>query len=83
MKIEVKENIFWDTEASVQSNDAIDWYNSEIYNDKMNKVTPEKDSLGRPSKWTIDEDTFTVMIERVYRNKTWAKDKDIVTISQK
>lgn len=49
----------------------------------MNKVTPEKDNLGRPIKWTIDEDTFTVMIERVYRNKTWAKDNDIVTISQK
>lgn len=83
MKIEVKENVFWDTEASIQSNDAIDWYNSEIYNNKMNKVIPEKDNLGRPIKWTIDEDTFIVVIERVYRNRTWAKDKDIVTISQK
>ena len=88
MKIEVKENVFWDNESKIQSDEAYNWI-SEIRNelafrkDTVDKIQPEYDKFDRPVKWTINNDTYVVEITRDYINKdtpSWALNTEKINI---
>jgi hypothetical protein len=82
MIIEVKKDVFWDTEAQVQSDAAREWLNTDIY-PQTDNTTPTLDEFKRPVLWVIPTDTCTVNIHRIYttQSSSWAMDRDTIVVT--
>ena len=83
MKIEVKENVFYDDELEVQSDELNQWLNDEAL-PKRADSTPEEDVYARPCRWVINMTTCFVVITREYihQNYSWAmKDEKVIITS--
>ena len=87
MKIELSENIFWDTQLNVQNDDTLNWINENVYNKlglgDPNLLIPEKDKYGRPIKWNYITDKYTIEIVREYifpNSGKWSKKGDLINV---
>ena len=93
MKIEVKKSVYWDTEATTQSDKAYAWMREQnlarmatsATSDK-NMIAPELDSNKRPIKWIIEHETCIVEIVREYVQPigpSWAMKRDRIIVTSK
>ena len=93
MKIEVKKGVYWDTEATTQSDKAYAWMREQNLarmamapTTDGNMVAPELDVNKRPIKWVIEHETCIVEIVREYVQPigpSWAMKKDHITVTSK
>ena len=93
MKIEVKKGVYWDTEATTQSDKAYAWMREQNLGrmamaptSDSNMVAPELDLNRRPIKWVIEHETCIVEIVREYVQPigpSWAMKKDHITVTSK
>lgn len=93
MKIEVKKGVYWDTEATTQSDKAYAWMREQNLariamapTSDSNMVAPELDLNRRPIKWVIEHETCIVEIVREYVQPigpSWAMKKDHITVTSK
>lgn len=72
MKIEVKEGVFWDTEAATQSEEAISWIQEEV---RPNLGAQTFDQFKRPDERVYENETVIVTEKQVYisENGDWAR----------
>ena len=72
MIIEVKTGVFWDTEATTQSEEAIAWLQGDI---RPNLSAPTMDEFQRPYERTFSNETVTVIERQIYinHNHDWAR----------
>ena len=93
MKIEVKKGVYWDTEATTQSDKAYAWMREQnlarmamsATSDK-NMIAPELDLNKRPIKWVIEHETCIVEIVREYVQPigpSWAMKRDRIVVTSK
>lgn len=89
MRIELSENIFWDTESVIQEEETLNWLNDNVRNklgldaSDPNMITPELDDYGRPVRWVYVGDNFTIEIIREYifpNSGKWAKRSDSINV---
>lgn len=93
MKIEVKKSVYWDTEATTQSDKAYAWMREQNLarmamapTSDSNMVAPELDLNRRPIKWVIEHETCIVEIVREYVQPigpSWAMKKDHIIVTSK
>ena len=72
MKIEVKEGVFWDTEAAAQSEEAMNWIQEEV---RQNLGEETLDEFNRPYERVYENDTVIVTEKQVYisPSHSWAR----------
>ena len=72
MIIEVKEGVFWDTEATIQSEEAIRWLQEDV---RPNLSAPTIDEFQRPYERMYSNETVTVIERQLYINQNydWAR----------
>lgn len=72
MIIEVKEGVFWDTETTLQSEEAIAWLQEDV---RPNFSAPVMDAYQRPAVRTFENETVTVTENQIYiaENYDWAR----------
>ena len=70
--IEVKQGIFWNPEATTQSEEAMQWLMEEV---KPNLGQPVIDGFGRPDTRTFENDAVVVVEKQLYINENtdWAR----------
>ena len=93
MKIEVKKGVYWDTEATTQSDKAYAWMREQNLarmsmapTSDSNMVAPELDLNRRPIKWVIEHETCIVEIVREYVQPigpSWAMKRDRIVVTSK
>ena len=85
MIIEVKTNVYWDTESQTQSTEALEWFSNNVrvkmgmLPSDTSKVQPTYDQWHRPVEWVFNFNGFSVNIIRHYcalEEPTWALDYD-------
>lgn len=84
MKIEVTENVFWDDELEVQSEEYNQWFSEEAI-PLLAQATPEIDSFMRPFIWVADFSSFVVTMEREYvdQSTSWAMKTETIILTNK
>lgn len=84
MLIKIKDNIIWNTESIVQSEETIDWFKKEVY-PLLETVEPVYDIFNRPEKWTVNIDgvTVTQIREYIYDSSSWAMKGDRIIVLKK
>ena len=72
MKIEVKEGVYWDTEAAIQSEEAMNWIQEEV---RPNFGAQSLDQFKRPDERVYENETVMVTEKQVYisENGDWAR----------
>ena len=72
MKIEVKQDVFWDTETKIQSEEAITWMQEEV---RPNLSLPTLDAHQRPNERTFENTTVKVIEKQIYiaESNDWAR----------
>lgn len=72
MKIEVKEGIFWDTEAPTQTEEAMNWIQEVV---RPNLGDETLDEFNRPYQRVYENDTVIVTEKQVYisPSHSWAR----------
>lgn len=92
MKINVMQGVVWETEATVQSEEAMSWLRNDVLTrmgteiGEFDKTEPESDSNHRPIRWVIDMTVCIVTIVREYvkpNSSSWAMKKDTITVTPK
>lgn len=68
MIIEVKTGVFWDTETTIQSEEAIQWLQEDV---RPNLSAPTMDEFQRPYERTFFNETVTVIERQVYINQNY------------
>lgn len=72
MTIQLTENLYWDTEASQQSEEVMEYIMNTV---KPNLSAPTRDEMGRPLERNYETDTAIITERQVYINdKNWARD---------
>jgi len=83
MQIEVIPGVFWDTEKTQQSPEAIEWLQTEV---RPNLGDPIFDAHKRPHERTYENENLTVTERQIYIDESpdWARKgvKYIVTIKE-
>ena len=89
MKIVIKDNVVWDTDAKEQSEAALAWMREEnlsrlgMSQKDVGMIIPELDKFRRPYKWVIVHDTCVVEVIREYvepSSSSWAMKRDVITV---
>jgi len=72
MKIEVKEGVFWDTEAAAQTEEAMNWIQEVV---RPNLGDETLDEFNRPDERVYENDTVIVTEKQVYisPSHSWAR----------
>lgn len=92
MKIVIKDNVVWDTDAKEQSEAALAWMREEnlsrlgMSQKDVDMIIPELDKFRRPYKWVIEHDTCVVEVIREYvepSSPSWAMKRDVITVISK
>jgi hypothetical protein len=72
MQIQLTQDLYWDTEASRQSDEVTQYITDTV---KPNLSVPTRDEKGRPYERTYETDTAIIRERQVYINdKNWARD---------
>ena len=72
MIIQVTPDVFWDTEATEQTEAAIEWLQTEV---RPNLSEPTIDAFNRPLERTFSNDVVTVTEKQLYITESydWAR----------
>jgi hypothetical protein len=88
MKIQIIDDVFYDTESESQDEKYYEWFQKEIAPrlGGENSLPYVKDKFGRPTQYTLELKDVNVIITREYINPksgSWAKRCDTVTVERK
>ncbi len=93
MEIEITPGVIWNNNITIQSEEAISWFRSNVYEKMAHSkswsetyIQPEYDNFQRPRRWVFDFDSFKVIVEREYifsDSPSWAAKGDNVEFSKK
>lgn len=91
MKVKLMKGVYWDTESTTQSDDAVNFIRDNILNklastrfDSSDLIQPEYDQSGRPIRWVVELDYCVVSVENKYqRNGSWALDSQVISIKSR
>ena len=83
MLITIKDNIVWDTETNIQTEETIQWFKTEVQ-PLLEKAEPVLDLYNRPFSWVVIVDGVQVEKRRnyIHESTSWAMKNEIIIVTK-